>query len=417
MSKRVLHILSQRPSRTGSGVTLEAMVRRASQAGQAGQRGWTQAVIVGVPSNEAQPEVGGLAQEAIRPLLFAPENGTAADLDFPVPGMSDVMPYPSTVWSQMSNRQLERYRAAWRLHLSTVIADFAPHVIHSHHIWLVSSMLKDLAPGIPVVATCHSTGLRQMELAPHLAEEVRRGCAQLDHFCVLRDDHRSALSETLGVASQRITVIGAGYRPDLFHGAPAPAATKQGLLYIGKYSHAKGLPWLLDAFTNLLADQPHLRLHVAGSGAGPEAEALRRRMQDLAPQVVLHGQLNQAQLAGLMRDCQVCVLPSFYEGVPLVLVEAAACGCRLVSTALPGVVERIAPHLAEQLELVPMPRLQGLDKPLAVDLPPFVSALEEAMRRALTADTTTGPTPSALEPFTWETVFGRVEKIWNDLTS
>ena len=57
-------------------------------------------------------------------------------------------------------------------------------------------------------------------------------------------------------------------------------------------------------------------------------------MEDLVPLVTMHGQLDQPALADLMRRCAVCVLPSFYEGVPLVLVEAAACGCRLVSTDL-----------------------------------------------------------------------------------
>ena len=50
-----------------------------------------------------------------------------------------------------------------------------------------------------------------------------------------------------------------------------------------------------------------------------------------------------------MRRCAVCVLPSFYEGVPLVLVEAAACGCRIVATALPGVIEQIAPYLNDAI--------------------------------------------------------------------
>ena len=138
-----------------------------------------------------------------------------------------------------------------------------------------------------------------------------------------------------------------------------------------------------SAFTNLLDKDANLRLHIAGSGAGPEAEALRQRMRALAPAVVLHGQLDQPQLADLMRRCGVCVLPSFYEGVPLVLVEAAACGCRLVSTALPGVVERIAPHLADRLTLVPLPRLKGSDQPVAADLPRFVADLEAALAQVV----------------------------------
>ncbi len=419
MPGRVLHLLSQRPSRTGSGVTLEAMVRQATVAG------WQQAAVVGIPVGETVPEVGDLAPDAVDPVRFSSPadpagrgDRIAPGLDFTVPGMSDVMPYPSTVWSTMTAAQLARYREVWREHLARVITSFAPDVIHTHHIWLMSSLIKDVAGDIPVVATCHSTGLRQMTLTHHLAAEVRRGCRRIDHFCVLRVDHGHQLQASLGVDAERITVVGAGYRPDLFRHDPQVTATAEDLLYIGKYSHAKGLPWLLDAFERLVAARPQIRLHIAGSGAGPEAEALRDRMAALAPGVVLHGQLDQPQLATLMQRCSICVLPSFYEGVPLVLVEAAACGCRLVSTALPGVIERIAPHLEDQLELVPLPRLTAVDQPVAADLPRFVTDLTDALVRALQKGRHPHGCPaSALVPLTWTAVFDRVQGVWLGLTA
>lgn len=410
MTGRVLHILSQRPSRTGSGVTLEAMIRLAAAAG------WRQAAVVGVPGGD-RPQIDGLDRAAIRPVFFAASDGRAGDLEFAVPGMSDVMPYPSSVWSALTEAQLSRYRTVWRAHLTRVIADFTPDVIHTHHIWLVSSLLKDLAPERPVVATCHSTGLRQLERAPHLAAEVRRGCALIDHFCVLREDHGALLRETLHIAPDRVTVVGAGYRPELFRRDRQVTARAQDLLYIGKYSRAKGLPWLLEAFEQILARRPDLRLHVAGSGAGPEADALRERLDALAPQVVRHGQLDQPDLAALMRRCGVCVLPSFYEGVPLVLVEAAACGCRLVATDLPGVRERIAPHLSGQIDLVSLPRLTDSDRPVAADLPQFVAELARTLVAASDHRARDdGPPPAALAPFTWEAVFARVQRIWQQLT-
>ena len=106
----VLHILAQRPGRTGSGVTLEALVRHCVQVG------YEQAVVIGVPATDRDITVGDLPASRIFPLTFAdsPHQQLPAALDFPVPGMSDVMPYESTVYSQMSPAQLEQYIAAWR---------------------------------------------------------------------------------------------------------------------------------------------------------------------------------------------------------------------------------------------------------------------------------------------------------------
>ena len=101
---------------------------------------------------------------------------------------------------------------------------------------------------------------------------------------------------------------------------------------------------MLDAVERLTRNLPDLVLNIAGSGTGEEADAIRRRVRKM-DNVVLHDQLDQPRLADLLRRSAVFVLPSFYEGLPLVLVEAAACGCRLVTTTLPGVVARVSPTL------------------------------------------------------------------------
>ena len=49
------------------------------------------------------------------------------------------------------------------------------------------------------------------------------------------------------------------------------------------------------------------------------------------------GRLSDAELVRAMQRAQAFVLPSLYEGLPLVLVEAAAAGCRIVATALPEI--------------------------------------------------------------------------------
>ncbi len=407
---KILHVLSQRPALTGSGITLDAVVRQADQAL------WQQAAVVGIPAADETPSVGLLPRQNIHPVRFGKTGPGSpfANLDFPVPGMSDVMPYPSTVWSTLSSKELVAYRQVWKAHLEQVIYKFQPDVIHSHHIWLVSSLLKDIAPSLPVVTTCHATGLRQLKLCPHLADEVIAGCRRNDHFLVLHQDHALQLEKTLGIEKQRITVTGVGYREEIFHRpTPEEKITPQDLLYVGKFSHAKGLPWLLDAFKDLQRQFPHLKLHIAGGGSGPEAESLRTRMQEMAPAVVMHGLLDQKSLAQLMQRCRVCILPSFYEGVPLVLVEAAACGCRLVSTQLPGVVEQIAPVLEEALDLVPLPRLHQVDQPHADDLPLFKTQLVAAMQNSLQAPP---PAELNLNSFTWNAVFKKVESIWESVS-
>ena len=177
MSGKVLHILSQRPGKTGSGVTLDALVRQAAAAG------CLQKALDGVPVTETTPRVGRLPAADIHAVTFrAGSGGAGEDLPFPVPGMSDVMPYPSSVWSRLTPGDVASYRSVWSRRIGEVARSFQPDIILTNHIWLLSSLIPDAAPGVPIVAVCHATGLRQMELPPHHRDEVVAGCRRIDRF-------------------------------------------------------------------------------------------------------------------------------------------------------------------------------------------------------------------------------------------
>ena len=404
MTGRVLHLLSQRPGWTGSGVALDAIVRAASNAG------WKQRVVVGTPADEPVPMVGELEDSEVLPLVFDNEL-----LPFALPGMSDVMPYRSSRFSEMTPSELSAYREAWRRHVQEAINEFQPDVIHSHHIWLLSALVKDMAGDIPVVTHCHGTGFRQLSLCPHLAEEVCTGCRRNDRFLALHHGHADVLENEVGISREKIHVIGSGFRPEIFHSNGRSDSNGQVITYAGKLSNAKGLPWLLDAVYRLEKRRPDLVLHVAGSGSGDEADAIRERIQNM-DNVEFHGQLDQQSLAELLRRSTLFVLPSFYEGLPLVLVEAAACGCRLVTTSLPGVVVQLAPKLGDAIEIVALPRMKNTDQPVFDDLPEFVENLVQAIDLSLGRPPLENAT-TLVAGMTWDGVFDHVETIWSEVSN
>ena len=74
-----------------------------------------------------------------------------ADVSYQIPGMSDVMPYESTRFCDLSEEDLCEYENAFSEILRHAVSRFNPDIIHSHHLWIVSSVARRLFPDIPLV--------------------------------------------------------------------------------------------------------------------------------------------------------------------------------------------------------------------------------------------------------------------------
>jgi hypothetical protein len=203
---RVLHIISQQPGRTGSGVYLQAIVTQAFRSGIC------QHVIAGLPVTGSPAELPPLDTANISPVFFE-----TSELPFPVPGMSDVMPYKSTRFSSFTPDMLEMYLQAFSSVVTQTVKQFQPHVIHTHHLWLVTALARILNPDIPIVTTCHGTEFRQLLLAPQLKPFVIPACSQIDRVLALHTFQVDQLVSEYHLSHDRTDLIGAGYRSDIFY--------------------------------------------------------------------------------------------------------------------------------------------------------------------------------------------------------
>jgi glycosyltransferase involved in cell wall biosynthesis len=413
---KILHLLSQQPGKTGSGVALLAMVRCGARAG------YRQRAVIGLPGSEPLPEIQPLAPENVFPVRF-----DRPPVDFPIPGMSDIMPYPSTRFATFSAAMLEGYLQAFAAALASATRDFRPDVIQSNHLWALTALARVLFPDTPLCAYSHGTELRQLANAARLAPVVVPGCSGVDRVFALHPDNRDRIMQAFGIPEPRIRVVGAGFRDDLFVSDPActPAADRGELViaYAGKISAPKGVPWLVEAMRRVRPPAgKRVRLLLAGSAGDAGEDVIRRQAADLA-NIVFLGPLPQEKLAAVFQTADVFVLPSFFEGLPLVVIESLACGCRVVMTDLPGLDSWMPAGLSAEglVERVPLPRLTGPDAPRPEDLPAFVERLAAAISRQLARSAECCRAPAArdcrLDPLTWEGVFKRMESSWRELTA
>jgi len=377
----------------------------------AASRGHAQAVVAGLAPQDDISSLGLPPDAAWFPVRFQ-----STDLPFPVVGMSDVMPYPSTRWRDLTSVLLAQWRGVFREAIQSALETFRPNLILTHHLWLLSALVRELAPDVPAVVFCHGTGLRQLELAPQLAPLAVEGCRGLPRVLALTEQQQDAIVQRYGIPAGRITVTGGAYDDRVFH--PHYLHPQDGLLrvvYAGKLSRAKGLLPLLDAWDTLPATLAPCELTLAGSAQGEEAEAIRRRAEHCRMPVRLPGALPQSALAALFAASDVFVLPSYYEGLPLVLLEALACGLRAVCTNLPGVRDWCGCCVSDRVGWVPLPLLCGVDTPEPCEVPAFTKRLTAALTGQLAAARRTGrpniePIRPLLAAHTWEALFVRVEE-------
>lgn len=380
---RILNITAQKPDSTGSGVYLSELMKEFHLMGH------KQALLAGVYKED---EIITPEEVQIYPVYFSTE-----ELPFPIVGMSDEMPYKSTRYSDMTQDMTMKFREAFKMQIDRALQEFQPELILCHHLYYLTALVKEKAGDIPVYGISHGSDLRQIKKNPWQREYILSQIHRLDGIFSLHQEQKKEIVSYFSCEKEKVNVIGTGYNSHRFYinkEIQQKKCTEEiRLLFAGKISEKKGVMSLIRSLDNLkempdssLSKGQHkLRLILAGGYGNEKEYADIQRLAGQAPySVEFAGKLTQEELAKTMNESDIFVLPSFYEGLPLVVVEAMACGMDVVCTDLPG----IRPWLDEKLpghgvRFVTPPIMEREDEPVADNLPVFEKNLAEAIRETI----------------------------------
>ncbi len=159
-------------------------------------------------------------------------------------------------------------------------------------------------------------------------------------FCVNVSQAERDLAGRLGYRGRHVVIENAVPEPapdardDLFAGDSGGLH----LLFVGRLDRQKGFDLLAEGFAAAARERPDLRLHVVGAAVRGDAAAA-----DLPANVVLHGWVDAARIDDWYRSADALIVPSRWEGLPLVIPEALRNGTPVLCARRSGMETLVTP--------------------------------------------------------------------------
>src|SRR2546430_8525216 len=218
-----------------------------------------------------------------------------------------------------------------------ILREFQPQLLHAHFATAATAKARDLAAeiGIPFTFTAH-----RYDVYEKAAADLADRAAAAGAVVTVSEANLRHIVKAFGVPAARIHVIPCAVdtqavQRDDRRAEPPLIVCVAGLVPF------KRVELLLEACAILRRCGVDFQCAIVGEGpCRDELETARIRL-DLARTVELAGAAEQARVLGWWRRATAAVLPSDSEGMPVSLMEAAACGVPAVATAVGGMPELI----------------------------------------------------------------------------
>ena len=217
------------------------------------------------------------------------------------------------------------------------LEDFGPHLVHAHFATEATAAARELAAtaGVPYTFTAHGYDIYRKP-----PDDFAARASAAAAVVTVSKANASHIKETFGVSRERLHVIPCGVDVEHFSpngGPPEPPL----VLAVARLNPVKRLDILLDACGLLRDREIPFRCVIVGEGrCRPELE---RQHRDLGLEriVSLQGAAEHEQVRAWWRRAAIGTLSSEREGMPVALMEAAACAVPVVAPAVGGVPELV----------------------------------------------------------------------------
>lgn len=251
---------------------------------------------------------------------------------------------------------------------------YRPNIIHIHTsqgiAWLKDTLLVLIgkAAGCLVVLHLHGGNFdRIYDAYPRsLQAYTRKILKAADGLISVSEEWKNRLAKI--VPANKVSAIRNCIDTHTFQSnGNRPGSDGVNLLFLGRIGPQKGIYELIEAFHAIQSDGTAKRLWLVGPEENPgdalNAQALLEKYQ-LTATCTLAGEVSRERAIQYFRDASIFVLPSYYEGLPMVVLEALSAGLPVVATPVGGIPEVVID--GENGFLVPVGDVQALKEKIEI---------------------------------------------------
>lgn len=263
------------------------------------------------------------------------------------------------MWMQRPSNMLKAFRLAWKTRIKGVkgcllqmaylieaaflarrLLTLKVDILHNHIAENSANvaMLASQISGVPFSMTVHGPGIFYHPREWALGEKIARSAftATITDFC-----KSQCMLFSDEAHWHKLNVVRCSVGPDFRVDGLAPIPVAPRLIFVGRLCAEKGLTVLVEAVARLAEAGVQLELALIGDGPSrPLVEAIVRD-KGLQSHIKLLGWRSSEGVRQELENSRVLVLPSFAEGLPVVIMEALALGRPVISTQIAGIPELV----------------------------------------------------------------------------
>lgn len=223
---------------------------------------------------------------------------------------------------------------------------YTPDLIHAH--WGTPSGITAVMIGkkykVPVVITLRGSDVNKYPKKNFIVKMITfHALRNADKILTVSEKLKNDIILEYKIDQEKIETVYNGVNLTKFNKNTSKVLSEEHpyLLFVGSLKKEKGIFELIAAFEKIKEFHPNYKLKIIGTGKEKRNIEKYISLNNLESEIILLGSIQNDNLKEWYSNSEFVVLPSYSEGLPNVLVEAIACGKKVIGTDVGGIPEII----------------------------------------------------------------------------